>query len=287
MVVTFYGVRGSTPCQGPEIARYGGNTSCVAVEVPGNDPVLFDLGTGLRYFGLTVGDLEPLRASCLLSHLHWDHVQGLPFFSPVLRPGSDFHVYAPVQESGESVRDVFHDSIRPPLFPINLHEIPGTITFHDTAPSNFDIGSGDAPIEVMARRIPHVGVTLGYRLSWGGVSVAYLCDHQQPIDGSMSVTDDVLELCDGVDLLIHDSQYLPHEFEMKATWGHCTPDYAVWVADQAAAKTLALFHHDPSHNDDCVDRILDAARLQAKRTEVIAAAERTSLTVRTDGIRNG
>lgn len=283
MAITFYGVRGSTPCQGPEIAKYGGNTSCVAVEVPGNDPVLFDLGTGLRYFGLTIADNEPLRATCLLSHMHWDHVQGLPFFSPVLRPASEFHVYAPVQDDGQSVRDVFHDSIRPPLFPINLHEIPGTIHFHDTHPSDFQIGREDSPIAVTARQIPHVGVTLGYRLTWGGMSVAYLCDHQQPTDGSMSVTDEVLELCDGVNLLIHDAQYLPQEFERKATWGHCTSEYAVSVADQAGARTLALFHHDPAHNDDCVDRILEAARLQAKRTDVIAAAERTSLTLTPQG----
>jgi phosphoribosyl 1,2-cyclic phosphodiesterase len=277
--VTFYGVRGSTPCQGPEIGRYGGNTSCVVLGIPDNDPVLFDLGTGLRYFGLKCEEREPLRGTCLLSHLHWDHVQGLPFFTPLLRDGAEFDVYAPSQPGGDTVTDVMEATIRPPLFPIPLHEIPGKIRFHDLVSSEFDVGDGDEPVHVMARFVPHVGTMMGYRVEWNGASVVYISDHQQPADGEMTTTDAVLELCDGADLLIHDAQYTPEEFAMKSTWGHCTAEYAVWVAEEAGVRTLALFHHDPLHDDFHIDRTLKEAREQATHTEVFAAAERTTFTV--------
>ena len=106
MLVTFHGVRGSTPCQGDDIARYGGNTSCVSVRVPGEDPLLFDLGTGLRYFGLTCPNDEPFRGTALVSHLHWDHVQGLPFFGPLLHDDAELVVYAPSQHDGRDAADV-------------------------------------------------------------------------------------------------------------------------------------------------------------------------------------
>jgi ribonuclease BN (tRNA processing enzyme) len=133
---------------------------------------------------------------------------------------------------------------------------------------------------VLVRDVPHVGSTNGYRVEMGGVSVAYLSDHQMPMDGSHSVSDTVLELCDGVDLLIHDAQYTPTEFAEKYYWGHCTVDYAVTVANEAGAKRLALFHHDPAHNDDMVDKMLDGARKLASATsvvEVFAASEGLTL----------
>jgi len=278
LVVTFYGVRGSTPCNGPEVARYGGNTSCVAVEIPGQPPVLFDLGTGLRYFGRTCPDDQPLKASCLIGHLHWDHIQGLPFFQPLLREGGEFHIYAPMQEDGRSAYDVLKSTITPPMFPVELHGIPSSLHFHDIVDADFTIGSADSPVSVMARRVPHVGLALGYRVTWGGVSVTYLSDHQQP-QGGFFADSSVRELCDGTDLLIHDAQYLPHEFASKADWGHCTAEFAVWLAEETGVRRLALFHHDPDHDDDCVDEILASARAMATTVDVIAASERTSVTV--------
>jgi phosphoribosyl 1,2-cyclic phosphodiesterase len=277
--VTFYGVRGSTPCQSPEIGRYGGNTSCVALDIPGHEPVLFDLGTGLRYFGLTFDGDQPARGTCLLSHLHWDHIQGLPFFTPLLRDGSEFHVYAPSQANGDTVTSVMESTIRPPLFPIELDGIPGTLRFHDVESGEFDVGHPADPIRVMARPIPHVGRTMGYRVSWHGTTVVYISDHQQPADGEWTTTDDVLALCDGADLLIHDAQYTPEEFAQKPTWGHCTSEYAVWLADEAGVRTLALFHHDPMHDDWHIDRTVKEAQRLARRADVFAAAERTTYTV--------
>ncbi|MFT3853868.1 MAG: MBL fold metallo-hydrolase [Ilumatobacteraceae bacterium] len=251
MKVTFYGVRGSTPCDSEEVARYGGNTSCVVVDSPGEPPLLLDLGTGLRYFGRTCAMDGSFRANCLLSHLHWDHTQGLPFFAPLLCSGAQMDVYAPAPDDGRSLDDVFAGTICPPLFPVTLGDFAGTMRFHDTEPSRFRIGGYD----VLAAEIPHVGRTFGYRVTLDGRSVAYLSDHQQPHDGSFSVSDEALELVEGVDLLIHDSQYTVSEFARKATWGHCTYEYALWLAGHAGVRRLAMFHHDPNRTDDQLDDI--------------------------------
>ncbi|MGB0113059.1 MAG: MBL fold metallo-hydrolase [Ilumatobacteraceae bacterium] len=274
MTVTFHGVRGSTPCCGDEIARYGGNTSCVALDIPGHDPILFDLGTGLRYFGQAHPADRPFTGSCLLSHLHWDHIQGLPFFKPILREGADVTIYAP-EQAGASVADVFADTIKPPLFPIHFSMFPGTVSFREVGDEEFAIGDAT----VTARFIPHVGCTLGYRVEWNGLSVVYISDHQMPEDGTYSAWPGVFELCDGADLLIHDAQYTEQEFQHKATWGHCTPEYAVWLAATAGVKRLALFHHDPAHDDDQLDEMLGSAIECADRLGVDAFAARERMTV--------
>jgi len=271
MTATFHGVRGSTPCCSDEITRYGGNTSCVALDIPGHSPVLFDLGTGLRYYGQAQPADEPFRGTCLLSHLHWDHIQGLPFFKPLLHEGADVKIYAPVQEDSASVAEVFAETIKPPLFPIHFSMFPGMVEFHEVGDSEFTIGE----ITVTTRFIPHVGNTIGYRVEWNGQSVVYMSDHQMPVDGSFSATAGALELCRGADLLIHDAQYTPSEFAEKSTWGHCTVEYAVWLAAECGVKRLALFHHDPAHHDDIMD-ILSAAATDCGRkmgVEVFAARE--------------
>ena len=213
--------------------------------------------------------------------MHWDHVQGLPFFVPTLRSDSQFDIYGPVQEDGRTVREVFEAFIKPPMFPVNLEDLPGTFTFHDVSDDDFMVGS----LQVRSRLVPHIGNTLGFRVSVGGVSVAYLSDHQMPVDGSHHITQGARELCEGVDLLIHDSQYTPEEFAKKANWGHCTIDYALWVAAECNVKKLALFHHDPMRGDEELDAVLAKTRLQgaALGVDVIAAAEnqRIALTLST------
>ena len=277
MVVTFHGVRGSTPCHGDEIVRYGGNTSCVSVDIPGHAPILFDLGTGLRYFGASRPVDEPFVGTCLLSHLHWDHIQGLPFFKPLLREGADVAIYAPVQDEGVTVEQVFADTIKPPLFPIHFSMFPGMVDFHEVGDQEFQIGEA----RVMSRLIPHVGNTIGYRIEWKGRSVVYLSDHQMPPDGSFSAPPGVFDLCHGADLLIHDAQYTAEEFATKRDWGHCTPEFALWLAEKADVEQLALFHHDPAHDDDTLDHMLAPviACGRAGGIEVFAARERTSVTL--------
>jgi phosphoribosyl 1,2-cyclic phosphodiesterase len=291
MKVTFHGVRGSTPCDGPQLARYGGNTSCVAVEVEGQAPIVFDLGTGLRNFGLGLLASTPFEdldfhGTVLLSHLHWDHVQGLPFFVPLHRRGNTLDVYGPRQEEGP-IGEVFTGMMQPPYFPITPGQLEGDVRFHDVGEDDFPVST---TAKVRSRWIRHVGPTLGYRLDWNGFSIAYLSDHGQgcgmgapagrQIGGNPDcdeyVPQDVLELCDGVDLLIHDAQHTPAEFEHKRHWGHCTVDYAVHVAKEAGVQRLALFHHDPAHSDDQIDMLLRAARDTADHIgagEVLAAAE--------------
>jgi phosphoribosyl 1,2-cyclic phosphodiesterase len=276
MTASFHGVRGSTPCHGSEIVRYGGNTSCVSIDIPGADPILFDLGTGLRYFGASRAHGVPFSGTCLLSHLHWDHIQGLPFFTPLLSHGSNVRVYAPTQTDGRTVEAVFTDCIKPPLFPIELAMLPGTMTFEDVADDDFVIDGGSAgDIKVISRVIPHIGRTLGFRVEWNGYSVAYLSDHQMPHDGSFAATDGARELCRNVDLLIHDAQYTPDEFASKHDWGHCTIDFAIWLAAESNARRLALFHHDPSHHDDRLDELFTIAVADGARcgVDVFGAAE--------------
>jgi phosphoribosyl 1,2-cyclic phosphodiesterase len=244
--------------------------------------VLFDLGTGLRYFGLRYDATSTFAGTALLTHLHWDHTQGLPFFVPLLRPDTTLDVYGPAQDDGRTLHDLFGELVRPPQFPVTIDQFPGHVQFHDIDSADWSIG----PIQVMARPVPHVGRTIGYRMSWHGASVAYIPDHQQPAkrsDGLVGsvTTDAVLELVDGVDLLIHDAQYTPEGFERKSTWGHCTFEYAVEVAAAGGAKRLALFHHDPSHDDEELDRIERCAVElgDAHGIEVFAARERMSVSL--------
>jgi phosphoribosyl 1,2-cyclic phosphodiesterase len=271
--VSFFGVRGSTPCPCDANRRYGGNTSCVALESPDHDPIVLDLGTGLRFWGETLDPRQPFRGSALVTHIHWDHVQGLPFFTPVLKPGACFDVYGPPQqEVGGTLADAFGEFMRPPFFPVTTKELLGDIQFHDVWDEDIELDGA----KVKVRPVPHVGLTNGYRVEMAGATIAYLSDHQMPQDMSHTVSDPVLDLCEGADLLIHDAQYTVDEFPGKATWGHCTVDYAVHVAAESGARRLVLFHHDPTHHDDIVDEILAHARKLAKGTgveEVVAAHE--------------
>jgi len=282
MTITFHGVRGSTPCDDPTTARYGGNTSCVSIACPGEDPLLFDLGTGLRYFGRTQPVDRPFRGSCLLTHLHWDHVQGLPFFVPLLAEGAELDVYAPAHgENGEhSVADTFARTFTPPLFPVDISLLPGTLRFHEVADHEFRVGGFD----VVSRLVPHVGNTCGFRVEHGGHSVTYLSDHQQPGNGSFSISPGVRELCEGVDVLIHDAQYTVAEFARKRDWGHSTIEYAVWVAATTGVRRLVLFHHDPARDDDTLDALVASAAACGRKqgVEVIAAREGMILDVSGD-----
>jgi phosphoribosyl 1,2-cyclic phosphodiesterase len=269
--VTFYGVRGSTPCPCEANRRYGGNTACVSLEVDGEEPIVLDIGTGLRFWGETLAQDGSFAGSALVTHLHWDHVQGLPFFVPVDRVGARLDIYAPEQEEGP-LKDVFDDLMRPPYFPVRAADLRGDIRFHGVAEGDFAVGNA----KVKVRNVPHPGATVGYRVEWDGTVITYISDHQEPMDGSKAVSEGVRELCDGADLLIHDAQYTPDEFEQKKHWGHCTVDFALEVARVSGVRTLALFHHDPARGDDAVDRLLEAARARGARMgldDIVAASE--------------
>jgi phosphoribosyl 1,2-cyclic phosphodiesterase len=252
--VRFYGVRGSCPCPTAFNHRYGANTACVSLVARDEPPIVFDLGTGLRAFGDTQPKDGSFAGTALVTHMHWDHVQGFPFFPPADRPGARFEVFGPRQEEG-SFGEVFGDLMRPPYFPVRSEDLRGKITFTDVTSERFPVGSAN----VLVRPVPHNGPTVGYRVEIRGRVVTYISDHQAPLDLA-SVADEVLELADGADLLIHDAQYTPEEFRERAHWGHCTVGYAVRVAHMAKVKTVVLFHHDPSHDDAHLDDLLCEAR---------------------------
>jgi ribonuclease BN (tRNA processing enzyme) len=271
--LTFYGVRGSCPCAGDRYRRVGGNTSCALVTVEGEPPLILDLGTGLRAMGDAMGpglraEGRPLRATALLTHLHFDHILGLPFFGPLHDPGAVLTVYGPQQEEG-GLEAMLSAAVQPPFFPVHMADFRGEVVFKDTGDDDFSLGT----VKVRARSVPHRGNTLGFRVEADGRSLAYLPDHQAPLD-RRSVTDGVLELCGGADLVVHDAQYSDEEFSERSDWGHSTVAYAVRVAAEAGAKRLLLYHHDPSHDDRAIEQLLaQARRLQdARRLDDVSVA---------------
>ncbi|CAN5506029.1 hypothetical protein BH10ACT3_BH10ACT3_01600 [soil metagenome] len=174
--------------------------------------------------------------------------------------------------------------VQPPYFPVGIDDLPGEFVFHEVSDDVFDVDGA----KVTVAPVPHCGPTVGYRVDCDGVSIAYISDHQQPGQDSTEVSTDVLGLCQGVDLLIHDAQYDPEEFATRSDWGHCTVAYAVEVAAKAGAKRLVMFHHDPSHSDDRLDELLAEAKvLGAERgvDEVLAAAEGLTLSFATGSQR--
>lgn len=238
----------------------------MALDVPGSIPIVLDLGTGLRFWGERLPADGSFRGVALVTHVHWDHVQGLPFFVPIDRPGARLDIYGPGHD-GTRLAGLFEQFMRPPFFPVTPADLRGEVVFHDVDDADWAV----AEAKVRARAVPHTGATNGYRIEAGGASVAYISDHQQPVDGD-GIAEAVLELSDGVDLLIHDAQYTQEEFAHKPHWGHCTVDFAVEVARRSGARSLALFHHDPSRDDDEVDALLAHARRDAP-CEVVAAHE--------------
>jgi len=241
--------------------RYGGNTSCVVVRRDGEAPIVLDAGTGLRFFGLDHGD-DSFTGTMLISHLHWDHVQGVPFFPQLLSDDSSAILYGP-PEDDMSFGEAFSHFVRPPYFPVELTKLPGQVSFADLADDTLAVGTAT----VTARSVPHTGHTNGYRIEWPDFSLAYIPDHQQPVDGT-SITPEVRELANGVDLLIHDAQFSPELLAKRQNWGHCTARYATHVAETCGVSQLALFHHDPLHDDLTVDGMVDEANC-----EIFAAAE--------------
>jgi phosphoribosyl 1,2-cyclic phosphodiesterase len=282
LLVTFCGVRGSTPAPGGDFVRYGGNTSCVAVahDQPGGHglpTLLLDAGTGLgNVTGLLDGN--PFAGTILLSHLHWDHCLGLPFFRGGDRGDARVRLLLPDQagpgRGGPTDAETLLERVMsPPFFPIVPRQLRGDWTF--TA-----IGAGQFKAEgftVEAREIPHKGGrTLGYRVSDGDHSVAYVTDHCPTAagpgpEGLGAYHEAALDLAAGADLLIHDAQLLAEEVPAEAAFGHAAAEYAVGLAVRAGARRVALFHHKPSRTDDQLDAI--AWRFSGAPLPVLVAAE--------------
>jgi phosphoribosyl 1,2-cyclic phosphodiesterase len=252
MRVTFYGVRGSIPAPGPSTARYGGNTSCVEVRLADGTLVVLDAGTGLRELGnalLRNGSGVP-GVHLLLSHTHWDHILGLPFFAPLWMKGTHILVYPLSSDAQERFRATIFDDIH---FPVGADAIPSHVESIRLDGEAWRVGSA------LIRRIAlnHPGGAQGFRIDDdGGSSLAYLTDNELTPPQDATVTPEALaRFADGVDLLIHDSQYVRADMPSKHGWGHSVVDDVLALGTAARPKTLALYHHDPERSDDALDAI--------------------------------
>jgi phosphoribosyl 1,2-cyclic phosphodiesterase len=268
------GVRGSTPAPGADFLRYGGHTSCVALAHDGaaRPTLVLDAGTGLRQVTPLLGG-QPFDGTILLTHLHWDHTHGLPFFTGGDRPGSRVSLLLPEQEDGASAEQALAKGMSPPHFPIGPGGLRGAWTFGTVAP-----GPRKAEgFTVEARKIPHKGgTTYGYRVSDGTRVITYMPDHCPTVlgpgpDGWGEYHQDALDLASGTDLLIHDALLMPEEVEAEAFFGHAAADYAIALGQRAGARRVLLAHHKPARTDDALDRL--ARRVAGGPIEVTVAAE--------------
>lgn len=276
--VEFFGVRGSHPTPRTENLRFGGNTSCVLVysdDDPGREfPIIFDLGTGLTRLAQELDPGQIFSGVSFVSHLHFDHIQGLPFFWPVDRVGSRLRILAP-SEVDLTAKESFDLLFSSPFFPVKLGDLRGEIIIEPLDPGSMTLDQPGNPL-VTASHVSHTNSTYGYRLEIDGKVIVYIADHQAPLDAH-SVDDSVVELCQAADLLIHDAQYTSEEFQQKSHWGHSTYNFAVQVALQAGVKSLAFYHHDPGRTDEELDRIEKSFETDAIATGMFIFAAREGM----------
>jgi len=292
MKVKFWGVRGSLPVPGPKTERYGGNTSCVEVRSDAGTRIIIDAGTGVRRLGKDMMREEFERgqgtAHLLISHTHWDHIQGLPFFAPLYQKGNHLYVYARRRDDVH-LRAVFASQTDDPYFPIPIDETKADISFRELADSaRFEIGD----VGVQCTRLNHPYVATAYRLSVDGASVAYVSDTApftdilfenqfiarppmaiRPLPESdraklRAMRDGVVRLCEGADLVVYDTMFTPADYDRYPHYGHSRPRDAMDVCREAGARRLVLFHHAPERSDAEVDTILEATRVEARQARL-------------------
>ena len=279
MRVRFWGTRGSIPKPGHGTVRYGGNTSCVEVRSDAGTLIVLDCGTGAHPLGHALESTRTTahRGHLLITHTHWDHIQGFPFFAPLFLAGDEWDVYAP-RGLRESLRETLAGQMQYTYFPVTPEQFAATVRYHDLVEGQFEIGD----VRVTTRYLNHPALTLGYRLEADGVGVVYATDHEphsralaEGRAGELAGEDRRhADFLAGADLVIHDAQYTAAEYPAKIGWGHSTVESVVAVTRAAGARRLALFHHDPHRDDAAIDRLVGAAReAAAGALDVFAAAE--------------
>jgi len=268
--VRFWGVRGSIPSPGPETARYGGNTPCVEVRC-GTAQLIFDLGTGARALG--EASEGPMEATLFLSHYHYDHLQGLPFFRPVFDPRCHITVRGPTRR-GQTVQDVISGQMQQPFFPVTAEMVfRAQLEYHPfTAGDTVRVGSA----VVTGLEVNHPGGNIAYKVDFSGRTVVYATDTEHGTERDAQL----VEFSRGAEVLIYDAMYTEDEYvgrvgTSKIGWGHSTWEAAVKIADEAKVGTLALFHHDPTRTDGAMDHLMKTVRRHRKQT--IAAREGLAL----------
>jgi phosphoribosyl 1,2-cyclic phosphodiesterase len=257
MKVKVWGARGSVPAPGPKMNRYGGNTSSLQVTLSTGEDLILDAGTGIRALGL--GLAASPRINILLTHLHLDHIQGLMFFPPCFRADADITIWGPASPEA-SLEDRVARYISAPLSPVEVRELPCSVSFRDTQPSEWRIGAAT----VRAEAVSHRGPTLGFRITDGDTTLCYIPDHEPALGAPLADLEPEwisgYELARGADLLIHDCQYTDEEYPQHVGWGHSAISDTLTFTSRVEARRLLLFHHDPLHPDDFLDEFHAAAR---------------------------
>jgi phosphoribosyl 1,2-cyclic phosphodiesterase len=283
MRVKFWGVRGSIATPGPRTALYGGNTPCVEIRA-GDELIIVDAGTGIRELGADIINEKKghdIKGSLFIGHTHWDHIQGFPFFSPFYLPTSRFTVYG-VHGTTKRFEDVMAGQMQSSYFPVTMDELtcrPQFVQLDDT----IHVG----PVTVSYHYLNHPGITLGFRFKYAGRTVSYISDHEPygklNAAGQFSDKEDaaVARFVEGSDLLICEAQYTADEYRLKKGWGHSSFDDVLDLAQKAGVKKLALFHHDPAHDDAAMAalelRCQQTAASRNPQLSVFAAREGSSL----------
>lgn len=266
MNVRFWGVRGSTPTPQKENLRYGGNTSCVEVRI-GGELFVFDCGTGFRVLGkelLRKAGRSPVHGRIFLSHYHWDHIQGIPFFTPLYNPDNHFEFHSSRMLQSD-VQRALEDQMMNPYFPVEMKVMRAKRRFHHVDDGAKNYGA----VRISTKQLNHPQGCIGYRVEYKGKILVYATDNEP---GDPTGDQNVRALAQDADLFIYDSQYTPHEYQNgKQSWGHSTWEEAVNIAREARVKKLVLFHHDPEHDDKDIDAIQRNARKRFPRT--VAARE--------------
>jgi phosphoribosyl 1,2-cyclic phosphodiesterase len=278
MKVTFWGTRGSLASPSPETVRYGGNTSCVSVEGNEGGLIVLDGGTGIRNLGQSLPrDLKQVHI--LLTHLHMDHIQGLPFFAPLRRKGVEIHLWGPASTT-LSLNARLQKYLSPPLFPVNLRELAANLYFHELPTHVMEIGE----FLITAQLIIHPNPTIGYRIQCEAASITYLPDHEPALGGRTFPHDTSwvsgYKLAEGADLLIHDTQYTEKEYQDRIGFGHSSIKHAFQFAELTDVKHFVPFHHDPNHSDEELDRMFkEALAERSSAYQVTPSKEGLSLEV--------
>lgn len=277
-----WGVRGSVPTPGAGTHRYGGNTSCVEVLV-GSRRLIFDAGTGIRLLGGHMsGEWTARRADIFLTHFHWDHIQGFPFFAPLYAAGTELRIVGPEQEDLD-IQTLFARQMGPVFFPVPFEALAASTTFRHLNEGEWD----EEGIRVRGLRLRHPSFTLGYRVEANGVSICYVPDNEleggsYPVDGG-DWRERFHEFIAGADVLIHDAMYTNEEYRNRVGWGHSTFEQTLDLAVEAGVERLLFFHHSPDRTDLALDGIVERFQARAARIggpHVAAATEGMDLVVR-------
>jgi len=251
--VRFWGVRGSLPVPGPETAKYGGNTACVEVRC-GDRIIIIDMGSGARNLGMALASQSPVQATVLISHYHWDHIMGIPFFNPLHDPRNRFQFYGEGR-GGKGLKAILSGQMKYPYFPVGLEVFQADIKFNTIAPGHQVVNGG---VKIQTAPLNHPQSSLAYRINYRGKSVVYCSDNEHQEE----TPDEMAELIKDCDLLIYDAAYTDDEYNgrtgngSKIGWGHSTWDEAVKVARRLRVKDLYIFHHNPLRTDQVIDSLL-------------------------------